>query len=118
MLTAQDDFIGHQLPTPFDHVGTSDPAWMERLWYTGHPSSGELIFDLGLGYHPNRNVMDAFAGVTVGTRQYNFRASRRLLPKPLETTVGPLKFEVIEGLRRHRLMLAPNDSRLSFSIEF
>jgi hypothetical protein len=118
MLTMQDDFIGHQLPTTFDHVGTSDPAWMERLWYTGHPLSGELIFDLGLGYHPNRNVMDGFAGVTVGTRQYNFRASRRLRPKPLETTVGPLKFEVIEGLRCHRLVLAPNDSGLSFSIEF
>ena len=37
MLTKQDDFIGHQLPTTFDHVMSSDPSWMERLWYTGHP---------------------------------------------------------------------------------
>ncbi|MDB5971896.1 MAG: hypothetical protein JWQ90_4346 [Hydrocarboniphaga sp.] len=118
MLTAQDDLIGHQLPTSFDHVGTSDPAWMERLWYTGHPKSGEVIFDIGLGYHPNRNVMDAFAGVTVGTTQYNFRASRRLRPNPLETTVGPISIKVIEGLRRHRLQLAPNESGLSFDIEF
>ena len=118
MLTAQDDLIGHQLPTTFDHVGNSDPAWMERLWYTGHPKNGEIIFDIGLGYHPNRNVMDAFAGVTVGTTQTNFRASRRLRPNPLETTVGPLKIEVLEGLRRHRLQLAPNDSGLSFDIEF
>ena len=50
MLTAQDDFIGHQLPTTFDHVGTSDPAWMERMWYTGHPvPAGDIIFDIGLG---------------------------------------------------------------------
>jgi len=28
MLTKQDDFIGHQLPTTFDHVMSSDPAWM------------------------------------------------------------------------------------------
>lgn len=118
MLTAQDDLIGHQLPTTFDHVGNSDPAWMERLWYTGHPKSGEVIFDIGLGYHPNRNVMDAFAGVTVGTTQTNFRVSRRLRPNPLETAVGPLKIEVLEGLRRHRLMLAPNDSVLSFELEF
>ncbi|WP_428381428.1 hypothetical protein [Nevskia ramosa] len=118
MLTAQDDLIGHQLPTTFDHVGNSDPSWMERLWYTGHPRSGEIIFDIGLGYHPNRNVMDAFAGVTIGSTQYNFRASRRLRPNPLETTVGPLKIEVIEGLRRHRLSLAPNESGLSFEIEF
>lgn len=118
MLTAQDDLIGHQLPTTFDHVGNSDPSWMERLWYTGHPRSGEIIFDIGLGYHPNRNVMDAFAGVTIGNTQYNFRASRRLRPHPLETTVGPLKIEVVEGLKRHRLSLAPNDSSLSFEIEF
>lgn len=118
MLTAQDDLIGHQMPTTFDHVMSSDPAWMERLWYTGHPKAGNIIFDIGLGYHPNRNVMDAFAGVTIGSTQYNFRASRRLRPNPLETTVGPLKIEVIEGLRRHRLQLAENESGLSFDIEF
>lgn len=118
MLTPQDDLLGHQLPTTFDHVGTSDPAWMERFWYTGHPVSGEIIFDIGLGYHPNRNVMDAFAGVSCDGMQYNFRVSRRLRPNPLETTVGPLRIEVLEGLRRHRLILEPNDSGISFDIEF
>jgi len=62
---------------------------MERLWYTGHLTpSGEVIFDLGLGYHANRNVMDTFAGVTVGSKQYNFRASRHLRPNPLATKSG------------------------------
>ncbi len=106
MLSKQDDFIGHQLPTTFDHVMSSDPAWMERLWYTGHPvPGGDFIFDMGLGWHPNRNVMDGFAGVAFGGTQYNFRVSRRLRPKPLETTGGPLKIEILEGLRRHRLTL-------------
>lgn len=119
MVTPQDDLIGHQLPTTFDQLGTSDPAWMERLWYTGHPvPGGDMIFDIGLGYHPNRNVMDAFAGITIGMRQYNFRASRHLRPHPLTTTVGPLEISVVEGLRRHRLRLAPNDSGLSFDLEF
>ena len=46
MLTPQDDLIGHQLPTTFDQIDNSDPAWMERLWYTGHPTpSGDLIFE-------------------------------------------------------------------------
>lgn len=119
MLSPQDDFIGHQLPTTFDHVGNSDPAWMERLWYTGHPvPAGDFIFDIGLGYHPNRNVMDGFAGVTFDDRQYNFRASRRLRPNPLETRIGPLSIAVLEGLKRHRLLLEPNESGLSFDIEF
>ena len=119
MLTPQDDLIGHQLPTTFDQLDNSDPAWMERLWYTGHPiPASDVIFDLGLGYHPNRNVMDAFAGVAVPGRQWNFRASRRLRPDPLTTTVGPLSITVVEGLRRHRLALGENPSGIRFEIEF
>jgi hypothetical protein len=119
MLSKQDDFIGHQLPTTFDHVMSSDPAWMERLWYTGHPKpAGDIIFDIGLGWHPNRNVMDGFAGVTVDGKQYTFRASRRLRPDPLTTAIGPLRIEILEGLRRHRLVLEANDSDLSFDLEF
>jgi hypothetical protein len=126
MLTPQDDLIGHQLPTTFDQIDNSDPAWMERLWYTGHPvPGGEVMFDIGLGYHPNRNVMDVFAGVAVPGRQWNFRASRRLrggggssLPGPLTTTVGPLAIEVREGLRHHRLVLGANPSSLRFEIDF
>ena len=110
MLSGQDDFIGHQLPTTFDHVMSSDPAWMERLWYTGHPiPAGDFIFDIGLGWHPNRNVIDGFAGVAFNGKQYNIRVSRRLRPHPLETTIGPLEIEVLEGLRRHRLALKPNE---------
>ncbi len=113
------DLIGHQLPTTFDQIDNSDPAWMERLGYTGHPVPGcDVIFDIGLGYHPNRNVMDAFAGVAVPGRQWNFRASRRLRPDPLTTSVGPLAITVPEGLRRHRLVLGENDSGIHFEIEF
>lgn len=119
MLTGQDDLIGHQLPTTFDQMDNSDPAWMERLWYTGHPiDSLDIIFDIGLGYHPNRNVMDAFAGVAIAGRQWNFRVSRQLRPDPLTTTVGPLKIVVLEGLKRHRLVLDANDAGLRFDIEF
>jgi hypothetical protein len=119
MLTAQDDLIGHQLPTTFDQIDNSDPAWMERLWYTGHPiDTLDVIFDIGLGYHPNRNVMDAFAGVAVDGKQWNFRISRQLRPDSLTTTVGPLEIKVLEGLKRHRLVLRPNESGIQFDIEF
>jgi hypothetical protein len=119
MMTPQDDLIGHQTSQSFAHVGTSDPSWMERLWYTGHAiPNGEIIFDIGLGFHPNRNVMDGFAGITIGSTQHNFRASRHAWPNPLETAIGPLHIEVIEGFRRHRLLLEPNDSGLSFELEF
>jgi len=119
MLTAQDDLIGHQTPAPFAKSGAGDARFTERYWYTAHPIDGsELLFDAGLGYYPNKNVMDAFAGVTIGRRQYNFRASRRLGAHPLETAVGPLRIEIVEGMKRHRLALAENPSGISFSLEF
>jgi len=82
---------------------------MERLWYTGHPTpAGDLIFDIGPRLTtPNRNVMDAFAGVAVPGRQWNFPGPRGgLRPDPLTTTVGPLSIQV------HRRPAAAIGSRL------
>jgi hypothetical protein len=119
MLTSQDDLIGHQTSAPFARVGNTDPRFTERYWYTAHPIDGrDLIIDLGLGYYPNRGVMDAFAGMTIGRQQHTFRASRSLASQPLKTAVGPLQFEVLEGFKRHRMTLAENDSGISFELEF
>ena len=119
MLTPQDDLIGHQVPTNFARPATADIRFTERYWYTAHPiDDAELLLDVGLGYYPNRGVMDVFAGVTVGRRQYNFRASRRLGDRPLDTSVGPLRFRIVEGMKRHRLTLADNESGFSFDVEF
>ena len=119
MQTPMDDLFGHQLPTTFDHVASSDPNWVERYWYSGHRvPAGDLVLDVGFGAYPNKNVMDAFAGVSDGRTQHNFRASRRLRPDPVDTKVGPLSVEVLEGLRRHRLTLAENESDISFDLVF
>lgn len=119
MLTPQDDLIGHQTPAQFAVAGNGDPRFVERFWFTAHPLDGSaVILEFGLGYYPNRGVMDAFAGITVGRRQLNFRASRRLGAEPLSTVVGPLRLEIIEGHKRFRLSLADNDSGFSFDLVF
>jgi hypothetical protein len=119
MLIPQDDFIGHQLPTSFACVGTSDPAWMERMWFCGHLiPAGDVIFELGIGWHPNRNVLDGFAGATVGSTQYNFRASRSLKRDSATASLGPLKITVLEGMRELRLQLEPNESKIAFDVIF
>jgi hypothetical protein len=92
MLTPQDDLIGHQLPTTFDQIDNSDPAWMERLWYTGHPTpDGNLIFDIGLG-HPNRNVIDAFRRLQ---RRAMNSAHLGIAPDPLTTSVGRCRSRLV-----------------------
>ena len=119
MMTPQDDLIGHQTPQSFTQSGNGDPRFTERYWYTAHPIDGsEVLLDMGLGYYPNLGVMDAFAGLTVGRKQHNFRASRRLGVDPLATTVGPLTFKVIEGGKRHHVSLTENDSGISFDLQF
>jgi hypothetical protein len=119
MLTPQDDLLGHQTSGNFSIAGKGDPRFTERYWYTAHPLDGSaILFDAGFGYYPNRGVMDAFAGVTVGRRQFNFRASRRLGSNPLETTVGPLQLVVDVRAGKHRLALAENASGISFDLTF
>ncbi len=41
-----------------------------------------------------------------------------LIGHQLPTTVGPLSITVLEGLRKHRIVLAPNDSGITFELEF
>lgn len=119
MLTPQDDLPGHQTPGTFAQAGHGDPRFTERWWYTAHPLDGRpLILDVGFGYYPNRGVMDAFAGVTVGRTQFNFRASRRLGANPLDLAVGPLRLDIVQGQRLHRLALRDNASGIAFELDF
>lgn len=124
MMSAQDDLIGHQAPAPFaQRAGNGDVRFTERYWYTLHPVNGTvdgtpMLLDIGMGYYPNKGVMDVFAGITVGRRQHNFRASRTLGATPLEAAVGPLRIEVVEGMKLHRLTLQDNASGFSFALDF
>lgn len=119
MLTPQDDLPGHQTPDTFAQAGNGDPRFTERWWYTAHPIDGSsLLLDIGFGYYPNRGVMDAFAGITVGRTQHNFRASRQLGRNPLELDVGPLRLDIDTARGIHQLRLKDNASGLSFELQF
>lgn len=119
MLTKYDELLCHQTVSTFDHPGESDRNWTERLWCNIHDTSGKLEVDTGFGYHPNRNVIDGFGGVTVdGKTQYYTMFSRELRPQIDEVKIGPLSWEVIEGLRRIRCVLGENEYGVSFDVEF
>ena len=119
MLTPWDEMMCHQLPATMDHVHTDNPEWTERIYVSLYNvADKDMIFGLGMGQYPNKNVQDAFATVWHAGRQYNFRASRTLRPNIHETRVGPLSVEVLEGLKRFRIKLADNPSGMSFDIEW
>jgi hypothetical protein len=71
---------------------------------------------VGVGQYPNLGVTDAFALARHGDIHRVVRASRELGADRMDTTVGPFKVEVIEGLRRLRVILAPNEHGLEFDL--
>lgn len=117
-LLAADEALTHQIAATFARVAQSDRAWTEKVWAMAAAADGSLSIAFGLGKYTNRNVMDAFAGVSRGTEQWTVRASRRLAPEPERTGVGPIAYEVLEPLRRVRLSLAANDVvPIAFDVE-
>lgn len=108
-LLAADEQLTHQIAATFARVSQTDRAWTEKVWVMAAARDGSLSVAFGLGKYVNRNVLDAFAGVSRGTEQWTVRASRRLSTDPEATLAGPIAYEVIEPLRRVRVRLEPND---------
>jgi len=116
MLTPLDDYPIHQVAEVMRHVGTSDRNFYDRYYFNCHPCGPDLFLATGLGQYPNLGVVDAFAVVVMGGRHHVVRASRELGADRMDTSVGPFRVEVLEGLRRLRLVLAPNEWDLDFDL--
>jgi len=118
-LLAADEGLNHQIVDTFGAVADSNLAWTEKLWMPVSRKDGTLQFDMGLGRYHNRDVMDAFAGLSRGKEQWTVRASRELGADPLTSAVGPIRYEIVEPLRKVRWQLAENDViPLAFDITF
>ncbi|MCU1428310.1 MAG: hypothetical protein JWL83_2310, partial [Actinomycetia bacterium] len=107
MLTPLDDSPWHQLPTTFDHVGTSDVRFFDRMWFAGSGRAGNGALQFTMGVYQNMNVVDGGFVVIVDGKQHNLRVSRQLRPE-YRTTCGPLAINVVEAYRRIQLRVAPN----------
>ena len=108
-LSPLDDLPVHQIAQPMLHVGSSDRNFYDRYYFCGHPCSDEIFFVFGMGQYPNLSVQDGFLAVLYDGRYRVVRASRRLGDDRTDTTVGPLRVEVLEGLRRLRVVVEPNE---------
>lgn len=117
-LGPMDDYLAHQVPEPFDTVGTSDRNFYDRHYFNMHACSDELFLVTGMGQYPNLGVIDAFVSVAVGDTQYTVRASGELGGDRLRTSVGPFSIEVLEGLRSLRLVCADNEWDVTFDLRY
>ncbi|MDQ1423209.1 MAG: hypothetical protein QOD72_707, partial [Acidimicrobiaceae bacterium] len=119
MLNRLDDYPIHQTPEPIAHLATSVRNAYDRTWFNGYSQDGSRYFGVGMAIYPHRGVLDcAFSVVERGGRQHSFFGSRRA---PLERTdmqVGPFRIEVIEPLRRAKVVLDDNSTGLSCDLTF
>ena len=109
MLSPLDDLPVHQVAQTMATVGTSDRNFYDRYYFSMHGSNDEFFLAAGIGQYPNLGVTDGFVAVAHGTTQTVVRSSRPLGLDRLDTAVGPLRVEVLEGLRRVRLVCDETD---------
>ncbi|MBS0409504.1 MAG: hypothetical protein JSR86_06275 [Proteobacteria bacterium] len=119
MLNKLDDFPIHQTPEPIAHPATSDRNVYDRTWFNGYASDGSYYFGIGMAIYPHRGILDcAFSVVQPDGRQHCFYGSRRAPTERTDLTVGPFRMEVIEPMRRVRVVLDDNPSGVSCDITF
>jgi hypothetical protein len=112
-----DDYPLHQVPDVIRHVGTSDRNFYDRYYFNLFDLRGERMLILGMGQYPNLAVQDAFALARRGTEHRVVRASRALGDR-IDTSVGPFRIEVVEGLRRVRFVIGPNEHGIELDATF
>ncbi len=119
MLNKFDDYPIHQTPEPIAHVASSDRNAYDRTWFNGYSTNVESYFGIGMAVYPHRGILDcAFSVVEKGGRQHSFFGSRRAPIERTEMRVGPFRLEVIEPLRRTRVILDDNTSGLACDLLF
>lgn len=113
-LNPFDDYPFHQGVLPLHVPASSDSHYNDGYWFAWY--EGSRYFFCGLRMHPNNNVLDGYAGVISDGVQRSARFSRALLPDHGSLTVGPMRIEILEPMRRQRIVLAETDIGLSFDV--
>ncbi|RJO74789.1 hypothetical protein D5S18_15185 [Nocardia panacis] len=108
-----DEYPIHQTPLTMARVATSDRNFYDRSYFNAHDRDGAFLIT-GLGVYPNLGVTDAYATVRRGNVQRCVRFSDALGARGLEQRVGGYRVEVIEPLRRIRVVCEHDD--LSFDL--
>ncbi|MFN8035490.1 MAG: hypothetical protein U0V73_06120 [Acidimicrobiia bacterium] len=117
MLTSWDDYPVHQVAETIRHVGTSDRNFYDRYYFNLHGSSDELFLIMGMGQYPNLGTHDAFASVRRGDGYHVVRASKPLVDR-MDNSVGPFRIEIVEPLKKLRVVLEPTEHAIAFDLSW
>jgi hypothetical protein len=107
-VTSWDDFPVHQSSNWIAHPATSDRNFYDRYYFNALDLEGGWMAIFGLGQYPNLGTTDAFVTVRLGDEQLVVRSSRPLGDRA-DLTIGPMRVEVIEPLKRLRFVCEPTE---------
>ena len=117
MLTPFDDYPIHPSADPIAPPATGDPNHYDRYWFNGHQRDGDFYFGAAMGHYPVRGVIDAAFSIVLDGVEHSIFASGTM-PLDRSTTVGPLRIEVLEPLRRIRYVVEPNEQGIAADLTF
>ena len=103
-----DEYPLHQAPLPVARPTSSDRNFYDRSYFNAmqiDPDGDDLMLVTGLGYYSNLGVKDAYVVVRQGDSQTAVHLSDAIDEDRLHQRVGAYRVEVLEPLRRVRLVL-------------
>ena len=110
VLTSFDDYLIHQTPRPVAIPATSDRNAYDRFWFNGYTDDGGLYLGIGAARYPNLGIQDCGLTVVHDGVQHAFHASRRMPDDPSDMTIGPFRIEILEPMKRLRVVLEDNET--------
>ena len=119
-FTALDERFAHQIPEPFQNVLHFHQDWRESLFFIMHERNkpGDVLI-LTLAHFPSRQEMDSLQLGRVGDAPIMARHVRKVDGDQDDFRVGPITIDVVEPLKKIRLIAEPSDQILaSFDITF
>ena len=105
MIGPLDEYPVHQIPHPIAWPGSSDRNFYDRSYFNAHDRTGDVFVITGIGYYPNLGVKDAFLLVRRGDEQTAVHLSDAIDQNRLHQSVNGYHVEVIEPLRKLRIVL-------------
>lgn len=111
-----DEYPIHQTSKSIRYAETTDRNFYDRCYFNAHDRTGDIFLVTGLGVYPHLGVVDAYATVRRGNRQWAIRCSDALGDDRFEQRVGPYRIDVIEPLQCIRLVCDGDDHGLGFDL--
>jgi len=118
MLSVFDDYPIHQTNEPILNPVTPERNFYERYWFNGFCPNRKLMFGIGFGFYPNRQINDAHFSISVDGKQHSFHASARINPLRIPMKIGPLELSVVEPMRTINFTIAQNEHPISCDLTF